>query len=294
MAGFSTFKRGYIWRIGTDDNVDIFQDPWITSSPNRRVLTPRVQNNLRKVNELIDPLTGMWDEGLLPHYFLPIDVNRILQIPLNSHGFDDFVAWHSNRNGRFTVRSAYHLQWRHTFGPRANQLALPVSSIHNSVWKELWRLKIPSKIKIFAWRALHGLMPLKSILANHHVGTSGQCPICQQAPEDILHLLFQCQPASALWSSLGLDHIIEEAMMVDRAGSAVLEHILRMENNSFPGFAFGRKETTIISCWYLWWIRRCRTHDETVPPMHQCKMAVLAIAANSAKAVKKTSPGETK
>jgi hypothetical protein len=34
-----------------------------------------------------------------------------------------------------------------------------VSSIHNSVWKELWRLKIPSKIKLFAWWPLHGLMP---------------------------------------------------------------------------------------------------------------------------------------
>jgi hypothetical protein len=92
MAGLATFKRGYIWRIGTGDNVDIFQDPWIPSSPDRRVLTPRGQDNLRKVNELIDPLTGIWDEGLLRHYFLPIDVNRILQIPLNTHGFDDFVA----------------------------------------------------------------------------------------------------------------------------------------------------------------------------------------------------------
>jgi hypothetical protein len=93
---------------------------------------------------------------------------------------------------------------------------------------------------------------------------------------------------------LGLNHIIEDAMVVDRAGSAVLEHILRMENNSLPGFAFGLKEIIIISCWYLWWIRRRRTHDETVQPMQQCKMAVLAIAANSAKVGKKRSPDEIK
>jgi ribonuclease HI len=83
-------------------------------------------------------------------------------------------------------------------------------------------------------------------------------------------------------------------MSVDRAGLTILEHILRMDNNSLPGFAFGLKETIIISCWYLWWIHRCRMHDETVPPMHHCKMAVLAIAAISAKVGKKRSPGETK
>jgi hypothetical protein len=78
VAGLSTFKRGYILRVGTGDNVDIFQDPWIPSSPDRRVLTPRGQINLRKVNELIDPLTETCDEGLLRHYFLPIDINRVM------------------------------------------------------------------------------------------------------------------------------------------------------------------------------------------------------------------------
>jgi hypothetical protein len=78
LVGLTTFKRGYIWRIGTGDNVDIFQDSWIPSSPDRRVLTPRGQINLMKVNELIDTMTEMWDEGLLRHYFLPIDVTRIM------------------------------------------------------------------------------------------------------------------------------------------------------------------------------------------------------------------------
>jgi hypothetical protein len=158
------------------------------------------------------------------------------------------------------------------------------TSIHNPVWKTLWRLKIPSKIKIFAWRALHGLMPLKSILANRHIGTSGQCPICSQAPEDILHLLFQCQPASALWELLGLDRVIDEAILADWAGSAVLEHILMLQDNMLQGFTFVLKETIVIACWYLWWIRRRRSHNENIPPMAQCRMSVLAIAANSAKA----------
>jgi hypothetical protein len=85
------------------------------------------------VAELIDPLTGTWDEGLLRRLFLSADVNRIMQVPLNIHGFDDFVAWHYEKNGRFSIRSAYHLQWTHSFGPYASQLALPRTSINNTV-----------------------------------------------------------------------------------------------------------------------------------------------------------------
>jgi hypothetical protein len=123
---------------------------------------------------------------------LPIDVIRILQIPLNIQGFEDFIAWNSTDHSRFTVRSAYHLPWRFRFGPRAGQLSLPGSSVNNPVWKSLWKIQLPSKIKKIAWRALHGIVPLKSIMVNRHVGTSGECPICHLADEDIMHLFLKC------------------------------------------------------------------------------------------------------
>jgi hypothetical protein len=70
------------------------------------------------------------------------------------------------------VKSGYYIQWKHQFGARANQLALPGISTTNPVWEALWKLKIPGKVKIFSWRALHGILPLKCILANRHIGES--------------------------------------------------------------------------------------------------------------------------
>jgi hypothetical protein len=93
VAGIATFKRGYIWRIGTGENVNIYTDPWIPSSPNRKILTPRGQAVLTKVSELLDPISGSWDLDLLKTLFYDIDVNRILEIPLTNQGFDDFIAW---------------------------------------------------------------------------------------------------------------------------------------------------------------------------------------------------------
>jgi hypothetical protein len=147
LAGVTTFKRGYIWRIGNGEIINIWRDPWIPSSPSRKVLSPRGGTVYTKVCELINPVTNQWDEYLLRNIFAEIDVRRILQIPLHSHGFEDFVAWGATSHGRYTVRSGYYLQWRHQFGPSATQLALPGSSATNPVWKTLWKMKVPRKVK---------------------------------------------------------------------------------------------------------------------------------------------------
>ena len=109
LKGLDTFKKGYIWRIGSGEHVNIWSDPWIPSSPDRKVITPRGQTILTRVCELIDPTSGTWDETLISNLFNPVDSRRILQIPIHLQGFDDFIAWHPNRTGIFLVRSAYHM-----------------------------------------------------------------------------------------------------------------------------------------------------------------------------------------
>jgi hypothetical protein len=46
------------------------------------------------VDELIDPVTGAWDEELIQLIFNPLDVDRTLRIPLNENMTNDFIAWH--------------------------------------------------------------------------------------------------------------------------------------------------------------------------------------------------------
>lgn len=40
LAGLCTFKRGYVWRVGNGENINIWRDPWIASSPNRMITSP--------------------------------------------------------------------------------------------------------------------------------------------------------------------------------------------------------------------------------------------------------------
>jgi hypothetical protein len=163
-------------------------------------------------------------------------------------------------------------------------MALPGSSVNNPVWKILWKMELPSKIKIFVWRAFDGIMPLKSIMVNRHVGTSGECPICHLDAEDIHHLLFKCLHATELWGILGLSDSINDSLVVDRFGSVILEYIILRQNSRLPRFQnIGITEIILVAAWYLRWIRRKCTHDEAVAPMHHCRMSILTITSNAAK-----------
>jgi hypothetical protein len=100
-------------------------------------------------------------------------------------------------------------------------------------------------------------------------------------------LLFQCPIAVQLWESLDLLGYITSALCEDRAGSGVLEFLLRKDDNNVPDFdALGFKETIVVAFWYLWWLRRRQTHNESIPPPFQCKISVLTITANAAKSAK--------
>jgi ribonuclease HI len=92
-----------------------------------------------------------------------------------------------------------------------------------------------------------------------------------------------------LWRALGISEIIEEALVVDRAGSAVLESLLSGQDKKFPNFDMGLGEMIAVACWYLWWIRRQRVQNEEVPSTSRCRLSILSITANAAKVSKSTS-----
>jgi hypothetical protein len=78
-----------------------------------------------------------WDEELLTSLFWPIDVQRILNIPLSRRGMEDFVSWHFNKNGIFTVKSAYDIEWEHQHGRKIRRSNLFGTSRISPVWKTL-------------------------------------------------------------------------------------------------------------------------------------------------------------
>lgn len=139
---------------------------------------------------------------------------------------EDYVAWHLTRNGIFSVRSAYYKQWEDSYANDESTANLHGGSAPHPIWKKIWSLKLPGKIKIFVWRCLHNAIPCFCVLANRHIGSVSHCPICSAGAEDIKHALFSCERARAVWTALGIGQTIMDALLMDRSGAAVLEFLL--------------------------------------------------------------------
>jgi hypothetical protein len=193
-SGLQTLKKGHIWRVGQGTSINIWDDEWIPSSNSRKVITPKGQHIITRVNELIDPITNMWDIDLVNQTFWPVDARRILAIPLSQHMMEDFVSWHFTKTGIFSVRSAYFVEWESQFGHRINRSDDGPMKDH-PMWATIWKLRVPSRVKICIWRIMQETLPCRVILANRHLRVSPQCPLCLTGAEDIKHLLFECQRA---------------------------------------------------------------------------------------------------
>uniref|UniRef100_A0A453F9N7 Uncharacterized protein n=1 Tax=Aegilops tauschii subsp. strangulata TaxID=200361 RepID=A0A453F9N7_AEGTS len=79
------------------------KDPWIPRNFTRRVITPRRGSILEKVADLINPITGSWDEQLITETFWEEDAKFILSIPL-FEDTEDFPACHPDPKGLFSVK----------------------------------------------------------------------------------------------------------------------------------------------------------------------------------------------
>ncbi|KAI3447058.1 hypothetical protein Pfo_003723 [Paulownia fortunei] len=71
-------------------------------------LGPRPSYTQRSIFAL-QVCVGFWDADLIKSVFMLEDAQYILSIPLGSGRNSDFKIWHFTKNGRFFVRSLYHL-----------------------------------------------------------------------------------------------------------------------------------------------------------------------------------------
>ena len=104
--GCDTLKLGIIKRIGTGSETSIWQDNWIPRDHKLRPVCPKTPNPPQLVSELLDHTTADWNIEVLDEHFYAMDKEAILNIHLSTRVQSDFWAWHYDRRGTFSVRSA--------------------------------------------------------------------------------------------------------------------------------------------------------------------------------------------
>lgn len=118
------------------------------------------------VDSIIDDITGWWDVAKLRSLFHPNLVAEIMKVMVFPGGTTDKLIWGQERSGIFSVKSCYKMIMSNNDSSAAES-----SSVEGQkkLWQALWKMPVPNKIKVLAWRACRDCLPSKDNLIKKNV-----------------------------------------------------------------------------------------------------------------------------
>jgi hypothetical protein len=152
-----------------------------------------------------------WDIDRIQTLFDEETTAKILQVPISRHGGEDFTSWPHTKNGSYSVRSGYHLARTEAFHLARSMPKQGLSSTaedDSRLWKKLWAIKAPGKMKITLWRFIHDCLPSGHQLKHICIPASDACVYCGRE-EHAIHTMMFCQFARDVWNELKASFPIE-------------------------------------------------------------------------------------
>ncbi|CAJ2643605.1 unnamed protein product [Trifolium pratense] len=108
--------------------------------------------------------------------------------PIEADGADE-RGWPGDCMGRFTISNTYKL----------------VCGYHelerDAIWKRIWRLEVPERIRCFIWRLRYGRIPTNKVCNRRGYGTP-YCDNCVGEEETVIHAIRDCPLAHNTWKNL--------------------------------------------------------------------------------------------
>lgn len=209
IQGREILLKGVRWQVADGSKIQFWNDKWIPSSKDFKIHSGRPPDcSMEYVHEVINVSTKSWKERDIRALVCQEEADAILSIPISQSGRMDFLVWHPNPNGIYSVKSGYHLALEDA---KAKLPPIASSSFHppDKVWKFIWNLNIPQKLKHFWWKACSNLLATKENLHRRKCNPSPLCPICSLKPESVEHLLFQCEWTTAAWFGSNLTYKVD-------------------------------------------------------------------------------------
>jgi hypothetical protein len=143
------------------------------------------------IANLIHQSTSSWNLDILNLLFQPYVVAEILKICPRLA--EDSILWTPSSSGKFSTKSMHH----HITSLRQVQ----VSPLSVSTWKGLWKLKIHHCLRLFLWKLIWNILPIKirisTSIMNSTMDTS--CSLCSFPYDSSCHLFFSCPIARVVW-----------------------------------------------------------------------------------------------
>ena len=232
-------RKGVRWQVGNWRNIRIWKDNWVPRESCFRILSPRPPywDEEATVENLFPLNSKQWNYQMLNELFSPEEVDLICDIPLSIRDDEDRRVWHYELNGKFTVRSAYHVARELNEANEEGVIGYSSSSTSSmgvKFWKKLWNACVLGKVKICVWRACVDALPTRLNLCKRRVTTEEMCVVCGGLAESTEHVLRDCHMARAVWfRGLGV-------RVGGGQGKCFLNWLAKLQfNGSSPGFELG-------------------------------------------------------
>lgn len=201
--GIEMLKVGPIKHIGNGNTTSIWNENWITCKYNNRPTCSPSDNPPVLISELMCSVTRTWNVQALNQYLLPMDAKIVRQIPVSHVDQEDFWAWSYEKSGAISVHSAYRLLVEtksRREGWHYGETGASDTDQQERNWQNLWRIIVPLKLQLFAWRLAKSLLPTTEEKQRRHITDSAACPICNATTDSWRHALLDCNMSKSVWA----------------------------------------------------------------------------------------------
>nr|POE79269.1 putative ribonuclease h protein [Quercus suber] len=148
------------------------------------------------------------------------------------------LVWPTKRSGQFSIKMRNKCLCEDLQASESDPESMEVQ---RSLWKGVWRLNVPGKIKHFLWKSCTNSLPTKENMLKKTIIPENVCHLCSEHPEDVMHALLGCTKVRQVWQrSFGrLEH-----NRVAEGSFPGLVHLVQTKLSLFPLFA--------VTAWAIW------------------------------------------
>ena len=142
-------EKGAIWRVGSGQQIEVWKHRWLSDPCYSKIITPRADSTVSRVGDLFYANTRTWDPGKLATNFYPWVAEMVSRVHVSKVCEEDLLVWPFTTDGNYSVKSAYLLLASEE--GNANPSSSTITE-QRCLWKKLWQIQFPTKIRYFMWR----------------------------------------------------------------------------------------------------------------------------------------------
>ena len=133
----------------------------------------------------------------------------------------------------------------------ANQGGTSTEGAAKNIWTAIWKLWLPNKIKFFAWRACHEILPTVANMTRRKVLNDDKCSVCTRETESTINALWDCAAVQDIWARSSRK--LHKARHCQTNMMHLMEELLERLNQD-------ELELFWTHAWIVWNQRNCLLH----------------------------------